>query len=225
METMALAERALKRAAVGACAALVLAINGPAANAQPLNYSGFASDNWVHYQGDRSSSHYSALAQINRDNVDRLEVAWTYHANETPPGSFSEMQCNPLVVDGVLYGLSADGYVFAVDAATGIERWKFDPFANAGRRRGGRNRGLAYWSDGQEVRLLVAMSSSLYALDPAAAGRGSGMGCAALGWPAPAPVGVGRGGGHGGSRQHRVACLAARAPVAAIRLARALRHG
>jgi quinoprotein glucose dehydrogenase len=167
METMALAERALKRAAVGACAALVLAINGPAANAQPLNYSGFASDNWVHYQGDRSSSHYSALAQINRDNVDRLEVAWTYHANETPPGSFSEMQCNPLVVDGVLYGLSADGYVFAVDAATGIERWKFDPFANAGRRRGGRNRGLAYWSDGQEVRLLVAMSSSLYALDPA----------------------------------------------------------
>ena len=71
-------------------------------------------------------------------------------------------------MDGRLYGTSPDGYFFAVDAATGAEIWRFDAFAGTtGRRRPGRVRGLAYWRDGMEARLLVAMAYRLQALDPA----------------------------------------------------------
>ncbi len=130
------------------------------------NYSGFAESNWAHYLGDRGSSQYSRLEQINKKNVAQLEVAWAYNSSVETAGESSEMQCNPIVVDGILYGLSADSYFFAIDATSGEEKWRFDPFANSQGRRGGRNRGLAYWTDGKEARLMVAISSSIYALDP-----------------------------------------------------------
>jgi quinoprotein glucose dehydrogenase len=151
-------------------ACMLLAHSAPAVaqkSALPANYSGLSESNWAHYLGDRSSSQYSRLAQINKKNVSQLKTAWTYKASEGALSSFSEMQCNPIIVDGVLYGLSADSYFFAIDAATGAEKWRFDPFEGASRRRGGRMRGLAYWSDGKEARLMVAISSNLMALDPA----------------------------------------------------------
>ena len=82
------------------------------------------SADWPTYLGDAASSHYSNLEQINRDNVARLEVAWTFEAGDTFPGS--ELQCNPLVIDGVLYGPTASAGVVALDAATGTQRWRFD---------------------------------------------------------------------------------------------------
>ncbi|MFT5089279.1 MAG: quinoprotein glucose dehydrogenase [Candidatus Latescibacterota bacterium] len=130
------------------------------------SYSGYSESDWTHYLGDRSSSQYSRLQQVDRENVSQLEVAWTYNSSAGAVGGFSSMPCNPIIVDGVLYGLSADSYFFAVDAASGEEKWRFDPFADTGGRRRGRNRGLAYWTDGKEARLLVAISRSIYALDP-----------------------------------------------------------
>jgi quinoprotein glucose dehydrogenase len=115
------------------------------------------------YGGGQDSIRYSALDQINRDNVQRLQVAWTYDTADVFQGS--EMQCNPIVVDGVLFATSPKLRVFALDAATGKEIWSYDP--NAGKKVTSktRNRGLTYWADGKDRRIFVASGHFLYALD------------------------------------------------------------
>src|SRR5690349_5111788 len=63
-----------------------------------------ADRNWPEYLGDKARSHYSSLEQINTHNVSHLHVAWTYHAGDARDDNLSQIQCNPLVIDGVLYG-------------------------------------------------------------------------------------------------------------------------
>lgn len=126
-----------------------------------------AEDDWAHFHGDRTAAHYSQLTQITRENVAELEIAWTYASSRAPVEPRSEIQCNPLIIDGRLYGVSPDGFFFAVDAATGEELWRYDGYdATARFRWSGRVRGLAYWSDGQQARLLAGMGNRLLALDP-----------------------------------------------------------
>jgi quinoprotein glucose dehydrogenase len=121
---------------------------------------------WAHYLGDPATSHYSRLNQITPDNVAQLEVAWTYHSGNVDTNNLSQIQCNPLVIDGVLYGSSPQLQCFALDAATGKELWKFDPFDGQFDQFGmGVNRGLAHWRDGKEMRILYTAGSFLYALD------------------------------------------------------------
>ncbi len=100
--------------------------------------NGAANDSleWRAYGGGPENTRYSALRQINRANVNRLQVAWIYDTGDVFDGS--EMQCNPIVVGGVLYATSPKLRVFALDAATGKERWSFDP--NEGRLLGRRRR-------------------------------------------------------------------------------------
>ena len=76
----------------------------------------------------------------------RLQVAWTFDSGDQHPKS--EMECNPIVVDEVLYATTPNGDVVALDAATGTLRWRFN--ANEGLKNIGkvRNRGVTYWSDG-----------------------------------------------------------------------------
>ncbi len=74
---------------------------------------------WPSYGGNLENTHFSPLKQINRDNVKQLDVAWTYDTGDASNGS--QMQCNPLVVNGVLYGTSPKTRVFALDATTGKE--------------------------------------------------------------------------------------------------------
>lgn len=83
------------------------------------------SADWPVYQGSDEKTHYSTLAQISPANVASLGVAWTYDTKDAFEGS--EMQSNPIVIDGVLYAVSPKQRVFALDAATGRERWSFDP--------------------------------------------------------------------------------------------------
>jgi len=118
---------------------------------------------WSVYSGGPESSHYSKLTQINRDNVDRLQVAWTFDSGDSFPGS--ENECNPIVVNGVLYATTPAINVVALDAATGKLLWRFDP--NVGLRVIGkmRSRGVTYWSDGTEQRIFVAVRQYLYSLD------------------------------------------------------------
>ena len=127
----------------------------------------YAKNDWAHFHGDRTASHYSQLDQINKDNVSQLELAWTYHSSRKPLEARDELQCNPLVIDGRLYGTTPDGFFFAVDAATGKELWRVDGYVGPTRYRWpDRVRGLAHWQSGEESRLLVAMSRYLQALDP-----------------------------------------------------------
>ena len=85
-----------------------------------------ADSNWGTYLGDNASSHYSTLKQITPRNVAKLEVAWTYRAGGMDTNNRSQIQCNPLVIGGVLYGTTPDLQVVALNAATGAELWRFD---------------------------------------------------------------------------------------------------
>ena len=129
------------------------------------------SRDWPVYLGDPYSSQYSELDQINTENVDQLEVAWIYDAGDRPEGSRIQMECNPLIIDGVLYGTTAELVVVAVDAVSGQERWRFDPYdsefseLDGPVNRSGANRGLTYWTNGKSARLLYVSQNYLYALD------------------------------------------------------------
>jgi quinoprotein glucose dehydrogenase len=80
---------------------------------------------WPVYGGNADNTHYVTLNQISPSNVSRLQVAWTYDTKDAFAGS--EMQSNPIIIDGVMYALSPKQRLFALDAATGRERWSFDP--------------------------------------------------------------------------------------------------
>jgi quinoprotein glucose dehydrogenase len=123
---------------------------------------------WPAYGGAPENNHYSALTQINRGNVKQLAVAWSFDTQEE-----GVLQASPIVVDGVLYGITPAQKIFALDAATGNLLWKFD----SGIRGTQPDRGLAYWSDGKDSeskypevhkkdkRILVGVMNFLYALD------------------------------------------------------------
>jgi len=129
-----------------------------------------AGNDWPAYLGDAGASHFSPLRQINPGNVARLAVAWTYRTGGADPDNRSQIQCNPLVVGTVLFGTTPDQRVFALDAATGRELWRFDPAREPAVAKSGVNRGLAYWADGGDRRILFGNHHYLHALD-AATGR------------------------------------------------------
>src|SRR4051812_22255544 len=85
------------------------------------------------YGGNKAGNRYSPLTQVNLENVKNLEVAWTYFANDKPdttgknPSRSREIQCQPIVVNGILYGTSAELNLFALKAGTGEQVWKFEP--------------------------------------------------------------------------------------------------
>ena len=80
---------------------------------------------WPVYQGNHDHTHYTTLSQITPANVAQLKVAWTYDTKDAFPGS--EMQSNPVIVNGVMYAMTPKQRAFALDAATGKELWSFDP--------------------------------------------------------------------------------------------------
>jgi quinoprotein glucose dehydrogenase len=134
--------------------------------AWPSNPTLGASADWPIYLGDKESSHYSSLKQINERNVHQLQVAWTYHAGDGRDEGRSQIQCNPLIIDGVLYGTSPQLKLVALDAASGKELWRFDPFAAGGANSSlGVNRGVVYWADGNDRRILFTAGHFLYAID------------------------------------------------------------
>src|SRR5271156_5492144 len=117
---------------------MVAAINYPSMRAQYLfvllcsgslsiAHAQTISDPWRTWSvvgGGPDNIHYSTLDQINRDNVHSLQVAWTFESGDQHPKS--EMECNPIVVDGVLFATTPNGNVVALDAASGTLHWRFD---------------------------------------------------------------------------------------------------
>jgi quinoprotein glucose dehydrogenase len=108
---------------------------------------------WPGYSGGGDNSRYFTSRQIDRSNVGRLEVAWTY--------PFGDTSFNPIAVHGVIYGRGRSGSLVAVDATTGRELWIRENMA------GMTSRGMNYWesADGRDRRLIFAMDSLLQQLD------------------------------------------------------------
>jgi quinoprotein glucose dehydrogenase len=113
---------------------------------------------WPIYGGTAENNHYSSLAQINRSNVKQLKLAWSFDTGEQ-----GGLQTSPIVVNGVLYGITPTQKVFALSAGSGALLWKFD----SGMTGTQPDRGLTYWSSGSDQRILVGVMNFVYALDAA----------------------------------------------------------
>lgn len=112
---------------------------------------------WSSYLGDSGRSHYSTLSQITKDNVKDLKIAWSYEAVD-----WGQMQMNPLVVDSILYGVTAALRVIALHAATGEELWQFGDSVKVWHST---SRGVSYWEKGEDKRILCTRGSDLFALN------------------------------------------------------------
>jgi quinoprotein glucose dehydrogenase len=125
------------------------------ANSQK-SHSTIADRDWSVWGGASDNDHFSPLSQINRSNVRQLQMVWSFDSGEQ-----GGLQTSPLIVNGVLYGLTPTQKIFALNAATGELLWKFD----SGIKGMQPDRGLAYWSDGNDRRILAGVMNFLYALD------------------------------------------------------------
>jgi quinoprotein glucose dehydrogenase len=139
-----------------------------------LAQSGTASGEWRYYGGDAQSTKYSPLDQINRDNASKLQVAWTWKAQNFGPRADPNYEVTPLMVHGVLYftaGMRRD--TVAVDATTGETLWmyRFDEGDRGEHAVRFNNRGVAYWSNNQpggqsdERILTISLGYQLIALN------------------------------------------------------------
>lgn len=123
---------------------------GTTAMAQSVHGS---SGDWPNYGNDAGGMRFSPLAQINRENVAKLKVAWTFHVGDISDGSNgkkrSGLETTPILVDGTLYLTSAFNRIFAIDPETGKQLWVYDPMVElAGNYGDGLiNRGVAAWLD------------------------------------------------------------------------------
>jgi quinoprotein glucose dehydrogenase len=119
---------------------------------------------WPVYLGTPANTHYSKLTQINVNNVSQLREVWRYDSKEK-----GGLETSPIMVDGVLYAYTPEQKVIALNAATGTLLWTFDSQKEFAYERvaSRAERGLAYWQEGNEKRILAGISSYVYALDPA----------------------------------------------------------
>jgi len=128
-------------------------------------YEASVGADWPAYGGNKAGNRYSPLDQVNLGNVKRLQVAWTFDAGKDQASDEGghEIQCQPIVVDGVLYGTTPELHLFAVRADDGKLLWKFAP--PYVRQRFNTNRGVLYWEDGPDKRILYSSGSDLYSID------------------------------------------------------------
>ena len=145
------------RTAVGT-SILLLWVATPAFSQQ-----GAAAGQWSYYAGDIGSTKYAPLDQINEDNVRRLRIAWRRPAvdqsilDRAPDLSYTRnLIATPLMVDGIGYTSNAVGLAEAFDPGTGETVWVQEPMDPGPQAyRGAETRGVAYWTDGRDQRILV----------------------------------------------------------------------
>lgn len=171
------------------CMGGIFVVAGTGAIAQ----SGSSNGQWPSYAADAGSTKYTSLSQINADNFGDLEIAWRWRSIDADldfesliaPGAevnFGRLQATPLMIDGVLYQMTALNQVAALDAASGELLWSFDPqvylSGESNSPLGWHHRGAAWWSDGDESRVLIttndgfiiSLDATTGELDPAFAG-------------------------------------------------------
>ena len=137
-----------------------------------LSQIGSIDGEWRSYASDAGSTKFTNLSQIHGDNFGELEVAWTWASidgeldlegllgSAAEDISFGRLQATPLMIEGVLYMITALNQVAALDATSGELLWSFNPQAYLSGYSisplGYHHRGVAYWSDGKESRILFA---------------------------------------------------------------------
>jgi quinoprotein glucose dehydrogenase len=125
---------------------------------------------WKSYGGNNNNNKYSDLSQVNTTNVHRLEVAWTYRSENEDKSRYGPMECNPIIINNTLFGVSPRLKLFAIDAATGKEKWHFDPSDSTSNKTWARNsvnmnRGVAYWADGADRRIIYTVGPIAFAVN------------------------------------------------------------
>ena len=138
------------------CALLVL-VSCAEKSSNDAYMKGGSYEQWSDYLGGPDRNHFTTLDQWNSSNVGDLKPAWTYLAADS-----GQMQMNPIVVDNVLFGISAGLEVFAVDAATGAELWSNRDTINTWHSA---SRGVAYWQKDDMRRVFFVRGSRLWALN------------------------------------------------------------
>jgi quinoprotein glucose dehydrogenase len=125
---------------------------------------------WRITGGSNESIRYSSLTQIDTNNVTQLQVAWEYHTGDADTARHSQIQCNPIIVDGVLYGTSPQLKLIALDAVTGKQKWVFDPNDTTEKKPDyhfilNNNRGVSYWADKEDKRIFYVAGSDIHCVN------------------------------------------------------------
>lgn len=119
---------------------------------------------WEVYKGGPEANNYSSLDQINKTNVNDLEIAWSYYPNDEFEGmKIWKYECNPIVINNVMYLTSARGVLYAIHAVTGEKIWSFDPLE--GGKGGVVLRGVTYWEGESQERIFVSAKDKLFSVD------------------------------------------------------------
>jgi quinoprotein glucose dehydrogenase len=139
----------------------------------------YAAENWTEYAGDDTKSRYSTLSQINKQNVSQLKLTWQYRSGDFSDSLKTTNECNPVVVNGVLYGSTPGLKLLALNAATGKELWRFDPLPPEVLQELHSkekiditpgtgywvNRGIIYWENGKDKRIYYSAGIYLFAVN------------------------------------------------------------
>ena len=128
---------------------------------------------WNNYGGSKENIHYSSLTQIDTNNVSQLQAAWIFNTGDADSANSSQIQCNPIIVDSIMYVTSPTLKLFALHAGTGEKLWQFDPDLMARNNQFmhfvlNNSRGVTYWTDGKnDKRIFYVASSYLHCIDAA----------------------------------------------------------
>ena len=138
------------------CLFLVLLINACS------NFDVKSNQQWEVNGGSKNNVKYSPLLQIDTSNVKNLQVAWVYKSEKGDSTNFGPMECNPIIIRDTLYGVSPKLKLFAINASTGMEIWKFNPADSIEnstwhRKSVNMNRGVTYWQKGSDKRIIYTV--------------------------------------------------------------------
>lgn len=124
---------------------------------------------WNTYGGTKDAARYSSLSEIDTLNVQNLEIAWTFKTGELDSTSKTQIQCNPIIIDSVMFGGTPQKNIFAINAATGRLIWLFKPSEHIIDETpywAGTVRGVTYWQEKSEKIVFASVGAYLFALNP-----------------------------------------------------------
>ncbi|MCR9062641.1 MAG: PQQ-binding-like beta-propeller repeat protein [Cytophagales bacterium] len=119
---------------------------------------------WESYKGDEKSTSYAAFDQINLSNIQNLDKDWTFQMHDLEEGDEPvSSQANPIIIEGILYANSGKQTVYAINAETGKELWSFKALEEG--MPSAASRGVSYWAEGEDKRILYSAGNSLIAIN------------------------------------------------------------